>query len=228
MAVGIENLDYYINNVINSLTSWDILSGAVVSDNNIVISSTGTAGYTLVDSYNNALKASKYRSLSLSIAMSIDQQYNYENYVEIVLKGSYKDSTGKIQNMRKSVNVTLLNSSVTSGVLTLNRVLTMMNYDLINCTVYVINHTTSDITLQSCTMLRSQDINSSQIGESIGFSVAIENVEAYLDGCEIFYVGDPTPTKLWWQQDDTGVFNGVNVDNKRLINFHKNNEILLD
>ena len=77
-------------------------------------------------------------------------------------------------------------------------------------------------------MKRSQDISSSQVGESIGWGIALSKVVGYLDGCEVYYDGEETPTKMWWQEDDKGVFNGVNVNNERLIKFEKKNEILLD
>ena len=228
MAVNVDSIEYYNKNVLRAVANWNILSNATVSGTTVVISAGGAAGYNLVNTYNNGLKACKYRSLSISLNMSINQQYNYENYVEVVLKGTYKDSDGNILKSYQSVSITYLNSTIASGNVKLDRVLTMQNYDFDTLTIYVINHTSGSVTLNSCTMKRSQDINSSQVGESIGWGIALSKVVGYLDGCEVYYDGEEKPTKMWWQEDDKGVFNGINVDNERLIKFERKNEIILD
>lgn len=228
MAVNVDSIEYYNNNVLREVANWSILSNATVSGSTVVIGSGGAAGYDLVNTYNNGLKASKYRSLSVSINMNINQQYNYENYVEVVLKGTYKDSDGNILKSYQSINITYLNKTGSSGSVKIDRVLTMQNYDFETLTIYVINHTNVSVTLTNCIMKRSQDINSSQVGESIGWGIALSKVVGYLDGCEVYYDGEETPTKMWWQEDEQGVFDGINVDNERLIKFERKNEILLD
>ena len=130
--------------------------------------------------------------------------------------------------MFKSINITMAASSIENGVVKIYRVLEMKPFDFNNLTLYVINHTTNSITLTSCSMRRSQDIASSQIGESIGWSIALNKVVAYLDGCEVYYDGEEEPIKMWWVEDEDGNFSGVNVDNERLIKFERKNEILLD
>lgn len=228
MAVNVDSIEYYNKNVLRAVANWNILSNATVSGTTVVIGAGGAAGYDLANTYNNGLKACRYRSLNISLTMSINQQYNYEDYVEVVLKGTYKDSDGNILKSYQSVNITYLDSTIVEGTVTLSRVLTMQNYDFETLTIYVINHTSGSITLNSCTMKRSQDVSSSQIGESIGWGIALSKVVGYLDGCEVYYDGEETPTKMWWQEDEQGVFNGINVDNERLIKFERKNEILLD
>ena len=228
MAVNVGSIEYYNKNVLRAVANWNILSSSSVSGSTVVIGSGGTAGYDLANTYNNGLKTCKYRSLNIVLAMDINQQYNYENYVEVVLKGTYKDSNGNILKSYQSVCITYLSSTIANGVVTLNRVLTMQNYNFDTLTIYVINHTNASVTLKSCSMKRSQDISSSQVGESIGWGIALSKVVGYLDGCEIFYDGEEKPTKMWWQEDDKGLFNGINVDNERLIKFERKNEILLD
>lgn len=223
-----SNIEYYNRNVLRAITNWNILSNATIINDKIKIGSSGVAGYDLQNTYNNGLKASKYRSLSISLELSINQQYNYENYIEVVLKGTYKDSDENINKSYQSINITYLNSSLSDNILTMNRVIQMPNYDYDELTIYVINHTSSNIILNNCIMKRSQDINSSQIGESIGWGIALSKVIGYLDGCEVYYDGVEEPTKMWWQEDEEGNFSGINVDNERLILFERKNEILLD
>lgn len=228
MAVNVDRIEYYNKNVLRAVANWNILSNATVSGTTVVIGAGGAAGYDLVNTYNNGLKACRYRSLNISLTMSINQQYNYENYVEVVLKGTYKDSDGNILKSYQSVNITYLEASISGGVVNIGRVLTMQNYNFETLTIYVINHTSGSVTLNSCTMKRSQDISGSQVGESIGWGIALSKVVGYLDGCEVYYDGEETPTKMWWQEDEQGEFNGINVDNERLIKFERKNEILLD
>lgn len=228
MIDNTNNIEYYNRNVLRAITNWNILSNATINNDKIEIRSSGVAGYDLQNTYNNGLKASKYRSLSISLELSINQQYNYENYIEVVLKGTYKDSDENINKSYQSINITYLNSSLSDNILTMNRVIQMPNYDYDELTIYVINHTSSAIILNNCIMKRSQDINSSQIGESIGWGIALSKVIGYLDGCEVYYDGVEEPTKMWWQEDEQGNFSGINVDNERLILFERKNEILLD
>ena len=228
MAVNVDSIEYYNKNVLRAVINWNILSNATVSGTTVVISAGGAAGYDLANTYNNGLKTCRYRSLNINLTMSINQQYNYENYVEVVLKGTYKDSDGNILKSYQSVNITYLEASISGGVVNIGRILTMQNYDFETLTIYVINHTSGSVTLSSCTMKRSQDISSSQVGESIGWGIALSKVVGYLDGCEVYYDGEETPTKMWWEEDNQGAFNGINVNNERLIKFERKNEILLD
>lgn len=228
MAINLDNIEYYNKNVLRAVANWNILAGATVSGTNVIIGAGGAAGYDITNTYNNGLKSCRYRSLSIQLSMSITQQYNYENYVEVVVKGEYKDNSGNILRSLQSINITYLNSNISAGVVSLSRVLKMQSGDFNKLTIYVINHTTGSVTLSNCIMKRSQDINSSQVGESIGWGITINKVVGYIDGCTIHYDGEETPTKMWWQEDAQGVFNGINVNNERIIKFERKNEILLD
>lgn len=226
MAVTNESINYYNKNVLRSLPNWDILTDAVVSGDFITISPDGVAGYNLKNTYNYGLKASIYRIMSISIDMDITQSYNYQNYVELVLVGTYKDSEDKIIKTRQSINISYLLSEITDGIVRFKRVLTMQNYDLESCSVSVINHTDANIILRACYMKRSQDIINNQISESIGFNISLNRVVGYTDGCEVYYDGEAYPTKIQWQEDSLGAFNGILVNDTKLITFTKNSGVL--
>ena len=228
MAVINDNITYYNKNILRSLPNWNILSSASVSGDYINISSGGIAGVDLSNDYFNGLKASNYRQLLISIQATVTNIFNYRDYVEVVLRGTYKSNQGQILKSYQSINLTLLLNNYSSGILNMVRVISMENYDLDSLTLYVINHTTDTIILRSCEMLRSQDVSGSQIGESIGWGITLNKVIAYLDGCEIFYDGVEKPDKLWWMEDNLGNFSGINVNNERMISFSRKNEILLD
>lgn len=219
---------YYDKNIIRVLTNWTILNNATVSGNNIIIQSGGIAGIDLTNEYCNGLKASKYRQLVFKIDANITNQNNYENYIEFIVRCVYKDNDGQKLNEFISVNATQLDSTNTGSGYKYTRVIGMENYDLESCTVYVANHSTIPITLIQCENKRSQDINGSQVGESIGFSISLLNVVGYLDGCEIYYDGIEKPDKLWWMGDENDELCGVNVNNDRMIGFSRKNEILMD
>lgn len=228
MAVITDNLMFYNKNVLRSLDLWDILNNTSSSSDGLIIHPGGYAGCDLSGSYYSGLNASRYRKLTVSLQTSLSENFNYQNLVEIVLKGTYVDSSGNLLDTWYSIGCTLEESTVSGDTLSFERVVELENYDFLRCTVYVLNHTQSDVLLTQCEMLRSQDINSSQIGESIGFGVTLRSVVAYLDGCEIYYDGTDTPDKLWWMEDGDGNFSGINVNNERMISFTRKNEILLD
>lgn len=228
MALVNDNITYYNKNILRSLPNWNILSNASISGDYITIGSGGVAGVDLSNDYFNGLKASKYRQLIISVEAPVTSLYNYVDFVEVVIRGTYKDNQGQVLEAYYSANVTLLLNSFKSDVLDMTRVISMENYDFDTLTLYVVNHATYSITLKSCEMRRSQDVSGSQIGESIGWGITLNEVKAYLDGCEIFYDGIDKPDKLWWMEDNSGNFSGINVNNERMIKFSRTNEILLD
>lgn len=228
MALVNDNIIYYNKNILRSLPNWNILSNASVSGDYININSGGIAGVDLSNDYFNGLKASQYRQLVVSINAPVTNLYNYRDYIEVVIRGTYKDNQGQILMAYYSVNITLLLNSFNNNILNMTRVISMENYDFESLTLYVINHSTHTVTLQSCEMKRSQDVSGSQIGESIGWGITLNQVIAYLDGCEIYYDGVEKPDKLWYMEDNSGNFSGINVNNERMIKFSRKNEILLD
>lgn len=223
-----DNIIYYNKNILRSLPNWNILNNASVSGDYISIGSGGIAGVTLSNDYFNGLKASRYRQLVLSVSALVTNLYNYRDYVEVVIRGVYKDNQGQVLTAYYSVNITLLLNNFSNNILSMTRVISMENYDFDSLTVYVVNHSLYTIILQSCEMRRSQDVSGSQIGESIGWGITLNEVIAYLDGCEIFYDGVENPDKLWWMEDSQNNFSGINVNNERMIKFSRKNEILLD
>lgn len=230
MALEYDSMQYFEKNVVRGLREWTQFNNASVEGDYIRISSGGYAGVELSNDYNNGLKASNYRSLNVSISVVPEDAFNYENYLEVMIKAVYQDNNGNYVMAHYSINATVLDSEYDDedDSLSFYRVIQMEKYNLVTATLYVINHTEDDVRLNSCVMYRSMDVNSSQIGEAIGFSVSLREVRAYLDGCELFYDGIEEPDKLWWMEDEQGNFNGVNVNNERIISFSRINEILID
>lgn len=228
MALINDNITYYDKNVLRALNGWNILSDASVVDNTIEISSGGIAGVDLSNDYFNGLKASRYRQLVLSIEAPVSNLYNYRDYIEVIIRGRYKDNQGQVLEAYYNINVTLLLNSFSNNILDMTRVVSMENYDFDTLACYVINHSVNTVTLKTCEMRRSQDVSSSQIGDSIGWGITLNQVIAYLDGCELYYDGIDEPDKLWYMEDEQGNFSGLNVNNERMIKFSRKNEILLD
>lgn len=222
MGVLVNELNWYNKNVLRSFNNWSILVNSTVGEDGITIGSGGYCGVDLSSDYYNGLNASKYRKVNINVEGNITDEYNYRNYVDIVVRCKYK-SEGSEYSVEGyySLSVTQLNRYK-------DKIISMEDSDLESCTVLVINRSSADIKLTSCSMYRSQDINSSQVGESIGFGITLSKVVAYLDGCEIYYDGVESPDKLWWTEDSDGNFAGINVNNERLVKFERKNEILLD
>lgn len=228
MASISDGIIYYEKNIIRSLDNWNILNNASINNGVITIHSKGMCGIDLSNEYCNGLKASKYRRAIFVIDTNVSNENNYQNYIELLLKCIYKDSDGNRIQEIISVNSTQLESIDTEEGRQYTRIIEMENFDLESCTVYVVNNSTEPIILKSCEIKRSQDISSSQVGESIGLSITLQEVAEYLDGIELYYSGVSKPDKLWWMDDENDQLCGVNVNNERMIKLSRHNTILLD
>lgn len=222
-----ENIQFFTYNVLRNLQFWQILSNATISGSMIKINANGTAGCILTNDYYNGLQASRYRYIKAEITASPSIISNYANNIDVVIKGTYVDSNKETFNTYVSAPFNGY-YNISSGVITLELNVSLENMDFINCVVYIVNHTSTPIQLNNCIMYRSLDVNSSQIGESIGWGVTLDKVIAYKDGCEIYYDGVEKPDKLWWISDKSGNFSGVNVNKERLITFERVNLPLTD
>lgn len=222
-----ENIQFFTYNILRNLQFWSLLHNASISGNYIKISSGGTAGCILTNDYFNGLQASKYRYIKAEITTDPSSISNYANNIDVVIKGVYIDSNKETFNTYISTNFNSYYNSV-NNVVTLETIISVENMDFINCDVYIVNHTSNAIQLNSCVMYRSLDVNSSQIGESIGWGVTLEKVIAYRDGCEIYYKDMAKPDRLWYLTDQSGNFNGVNVNKERQIIFQRVNLPLID
>lgn len=218
------DINFYSKSCIRSLEFWNVFTNASYNEETqeIDISPNGTAGFTLSNDYYKGLNASRYRLLTVSLSGVAS---DYQDSTEIVLRGSYVDSNDVVYPFYKTVNLTDLE---TTGSYNMSRILEMENFTMQSCTILVRNKSSQPVHLSSCALYRSQDISSSQIGDSIGWGVTLAKVIQYLDGCELYYQGSSTPDKLWWVADNNGDFAGVNVNNERIITFSRVNEILID
>lgn len=222
MSIRVNELNWYNKNVLRSFDNWSTLVNAYVVGGALHIRAGGYAGVSLSSDYYNGLNASKYRRVSIEVEGAVNDQYNYKNMIDVVVLCKYKSDDGAASvEGYYSLAVTQLNRDRA-------KVISMESSDLESCTVLVVNRTDQEVAIASCEMFRSQDVNSSQVGESIGFGITLNKVVAYLDGCEVYYDGVEAPDKLWWQEDEEGNFSGINVNNERLIKFTRKNEILLD
>ena len=96
MAVITDNLMFYNKNVLRALDLWDILNNTSSGADGLTIHPGGYAGCDLSGSYYSGLNASRYRKLTVSLQTSLSENFNYQNLVEIVLKGTYIDSSGNL------------------------------------------------------------------------------------------------------------------------------------
>lgn len=218
------DINFYSKSCIRNLEFWNVFTNASYNEKTqeINISPNGTAGFTLSNDYYKGLNASRYRLLTVRLSGEVN---DYQDSTEIVLRGSYVDSNDVVYPFYKTVNLTALE---TTGAYNMSRILEMENFTMQSCTILVRNKSSGIVNLSSCALYRSQDISSSQIGDSIGWGVTLAKVIQYLDGCELYYQGSSTPDKLWWVADNNGDFAGVNVNNERIITFSRVNEILVD
>lgn len=221
-----NNIQFYKKNVLRGLPNWTIFDNATVVDDSIVISGGGHAGCSLSSSYASGLNASLYRRVSIALEVDTSELSNYQNFVELVLIGTYVNSeNGKI-NTYKSVNIAPLKSSIISGKIETIRVIGMQNMNLMNCTVYVINHTDTAIKLTRCEMWRSQDISTSQLSENFGFAVRCRHLQKHANGFEIFFDGIDDSDQFFWLTDENDKYAGLNINNQNRFTYGEDDEYM--
>lgn len=222
-----NNIQFYQQNILRGLANWEILNNASIVNDTILINSGGSAGNNLSNSYFYGLLNSNYRRLAIEVEVDTAELSNYQNNVEIVIVGLYVDNSGIRYRLYHSVNVNLLKNSYTGSKVSMIRVVGMQNMPMLNCTVYVLNHTDIPITLTKCEMLRSQDITDGQIAGGIGFAVTLNSVINHPNGAEILYNGIEQSDKLFWILDSNDKFAGINVNNVNRINWSTTDEIMI-
>lgn len=224
-----SGLNFYRKSSIRSLGNWDILSNAdiiaVGEASYIEVDASGYCGCTLSSSYNNGLSASMYRLLQMKVYCTVANEFDYQNKIEAVIKVVYVTNEGDRYSEYITIPLTILDS--TEGTdsygdyLVMTRLIQMENYSIESMILYVKNHTTATITLADCTLQRSMDVSSSAIGDSIGWSVALRQLETYEDGVLIYYENNETPDVLTWIEDTSlpagHQLTGVVVNDERLI-----------
>jgi hypothetical protein len=220
-----NEVSYLTDNVLMGFSEWSLIQGASIVDNKIRLTSGGYASVDLSDLYFLGLNSSRYRKLVMSLSTTILEIYNYRNIIEAVLEGVYVNNDEVEIPFKYNVSFTKLDNTI-GTVSYQSREIPMLSYKLKSMKLLVINHSDYDVDLVSCEMYRSQDISTDQIGGAIGWGVVLNKVEAYLDGCKLYFDGAAEPTKLQWLCDEHEVFNGVKVNDERIISFSKVNSPL--
>lgn len=226
MAVVNDNVIFSDNNILRDVKFWN-LESAEVSGDVVVIHPGGYAYYFLDNELYNALSACKYRKISVELELTPEEDTDYNNIVDVVVKSKYNSNNGQILKSYISLNCTKLNSVYSSGVLSFSRIIDTENYDMATCVAFVFNRSDEAIALRSCRMLRSVDVSSSQIGEAIGWSISLEKCIAYSNGCELYFTGQAAPDRLYYMEDSDGKFSGINVNRERIIRFERNSGIMI-
>lgn len=224
-----NKLIFYPTNTLRALKSWEILSNASVVGEDITINSGGYAGYDLNADIGRGLSSSLYRALKVSInLLGLAQLSDSTNNVEVVIQGVLEETVHEeASNWYKSVNLAPQSGKLTDLTYTANLVLPFPNRNFSSLRLLVLNHTGEAITVTTVELFRSQDIASSQVGNSIGFGVTLAGFISYLDGFQVFYDGRQDPDSAWFMADDDGNFSGVNWNNERIITYEHKNEALV-
>jgi hypothetical protein len=220
-----NDVSYLTDNVLMGFSEWSLLQGASIVDNKIHLISGGYASVDLNDLYFLGLNSSSYRKLIISLSTTILEIYNYRNRIEAVLEGVYVNNDEVEIPFRYNVSFTKLDNTI-GTICYQSREIPMLSYKLKSMKLIIVNHSDYNVDLVSCEMYRSQDISTDQIGGAIGWGVVLNKVEAYLDGCKLYFDGAAEPTKLQWMCDEHQVFNGVKVNDERIISFSKVNSPL--
>lgn len=232
MSILLNVTKNFNNNRVPALKSWTG-TGITITDDGIVIAATGDASASL--SYSG-LNSSTYRLLRIVFDATLPEGSNLSNSncLEFIMKYRYlrnvavdsDDEVSQYHYLWQSVVITPINCTTENGHLVCEKILVCPELDAESLTIQLKNKLSSAVTIYACTLKQSFDTQPSQLTEQIDWSMGIERVDAYTDGCLIRYRGDSEPLQLQWQEDENNNFNGILVNDSLLIPFVRHNEPL--
>lgn len=168
MAILSERVYFYKNNTLRPLSSWSLNKATYAASSGITVQPGGSAWVSLDASYNDGLKVSKYRRLTLSISDdSINSTYNYGDVVAGYLSTSYEDEYVGTGRDYQVIPFTLYNSKNYDTYKKIERTILMPNVELKNGLFTVKNNSDHTIRIIGAELFRSKDVLG-QVEEEIG------------------------------------------------------------
>lgn len=185
----------------------------------------------------SALNASEYRKLSFKIypnstnpldIINLDEalkqnRFSIKHDLHVKLKYTYYENNRR-HVVRRVISVTNLNiESATdeddndyyqiTKILPFPKALDLESLDIYIENKFIINGVSGvNVYIKDVQLQSSADIPSGQMTDSMLWGVGIARVEAYNNGCRIYYLNDSEFTQLQWHQNaQTGLFDGVLV-----------------
>jgi hypothetical protein len=220
------------NNRLPAVKNWTG-TGLTVSDNRLIIATGGEASASLS---LNGLNSSSYRLLRLVFDANLPTGSNMSNNtcLEFIIKYRYMKNTAAdsdqevstYQYLYQSLVITPLNTTYEDNHYVCEKVVVCPELDAVSIECTIRNNTGSNVTLIAATLKQSYDTQASQLSEQIDWSMGIERIDAYTDGCLVTYRNDSEPLQIQWQENEQHEFNGVLVNGSLFIPFERHNEPL--
>lgn len=232
MSILLNVTKNFNTNRLPALNAWTG-TGLTVSSNGLIIANNGHASTSL--NYSG-LNSSSYRLLRIVFDGTLPDISNLSNTtaLEFIMKYRYTRNVASdaehevdIYNfMWQTVAITPLNTSEEDGHYVCEKILVCPELDADSLEVTIRNRSGAAVEVLGCTLKQSYDTQPSQLTEQIDWSMGLERIDAYTDGCLIKYRGDSEPLQLQWQEDENHNFNGVLVNDSLFIPFTRHNEPL--
>lgn len=216
----------------NTLRSFNYWTPAGTTES-LKIDAGKYASFELTDNYNSGLAAASYRKLKIKIQIQkslLEYPLAYVNYLDLVLRGSYTDDNDRNINIYDSINIGNSGGTVEyindNAIISFTKIIDLGSFTFNDLTVYIFNRTDTSIDILKCELLKSIDVTSDQVADSLSWAVTLDKVVAYNNGCELYYTGSTKPERLYWLDDANGVFAGVDINHTRQILFNRNSSDL--
>lgn len=203
----------------NRLMSVEYWNGSLFSVNEHIVSIEPN-GYIYTDLELNALYSSSYRKLEIEYRPEVDTASNYTNMNGLVVEINYyysKDTKNCVQH--SIIPITALNSDGPhdDSYFTCAKILPFPEIDASIIRVTIKNNTSNTASIKLCTLEQSYDVQTSQVANTINYSIGLKSIDVFNNGCLIKYAGSSESLTLEWQGDEHGRFNGVLVNESLFI-----------
>lgn len=210
------NRTFNVNRLV-SLPYWTGQDFTLNSDSTITLAPGGYIQYSLV---YQALNSATYRLFEAEFEGTVPEVTNIANKqaVEFIMQMKYYDDNNRICFERFTIPFTKESSTFVSedeqtglSTYTIEKVVQCTEVDSQYITCIVKNNTQSDVKIKKLSLKQSQDLQASQVANSLNYQARLQSVTLYTNGMDLYYYGYDEPVVLTRSEDSQGNFNGVYV-----------------
>lgn len=232
MRESFSDMLWYKDNILKSVTEWEQSGDVTVSGHYVTLGHNASIQFSLSNEFMSDSLAMSYARKIVSVIdnsnSAVTNMQNFKNPMnaglKIIVENTYSSDTEVYTEQHSFIYNTANRIKNEDGIEKHSFYIDMLGLNLLESTITLFNASSSDITIRSVKMYRSQDVT--QVGENTRTSMTVTDITAYKDGLTVQFDSKSAPVRMWWQEDEDGNFSGVNIDGERMITFKRVNQSL--